>query len=364
MTTRLERLRSLMAEQDLAAMVIAAPEDLSHTNLRYLTGFTGTSGYLVVAAEDAWFLTDSRYVEQAASQVVGCTVREHGHPYVETLAQILARGGGDVGFEAARVPVRMLGQWQDKLPGRRFRAADGLVEQLRLVKDAEEIASLRTVAELADRALEDLLATIRPGVSERRLARDLAHAMQERGLDGPGFSFIVASGPRGSLPHAEPTDRLVQAGELLTIDFGGALDGYLSDETVTFGIGEVEAKLRAIYDLVLRSQAAGIAAARPGVPASVIDAASRAVIEDSPYRPWCFAYGVGHGVGLDVHEDPFAAKPGSGREDPVLLPGMTITVEPGIYIPGTGGVRIEDTLLITPEGAERLTGLDKTYRAL
>ena len=364
MDSRLKRLRSLMAGHDLDALIIAAPEDLSHTNLRYLTGFTGTSGYLVVDREGAAFLTDSRYVEQAWSQVQECLVVEHKSPYVDSLAACCPAGGGTIGFEAGKVPVRMLGEWKERLHGYEFAAADGLVESLRIVKDASEIAKMRQVASLAGQALEDALASFAPGMSERKLARDLAHAMQERGLDAPGFSFIVASGPRGSLPHAQPTDRPVEAGDLLTIDFGGALDGYLSDETVTVGIGKVASKLREIYDLVLASQAAGIAAAGPGVPASEVDRASRAVIEASPYREWCFAYGVGHGVGLDIHEEPFAAKAGSGRADRTLVPGMTLTVEPGIYIPGLGGVRLEDTLVITEHGKELITGTSKAYRAL
>ncbi len=364
MQARLERLRSLMAERGLGALVFAAPEDLSHTNLRYLTGFTGTSGYLVVDRDGATFLTDSRYVEQAGAEVQGCKVLQHASRYGDTLAEVCRAASGPIGFEAGKVPVRMLEEWKARLPEGTFVAADGLVEKLRIVKDPQEIAKMREVATLAGKALQEVLGQFAAGMSERRLARDLSHVMQECGLDAPGFSFIVAAGPRGSLPHAQPTDRTVGSGELLTIDFGGALDGYLSDETVTVGVGKVDGKLREIYELVLRSQAAGIAAARPGVPASAVDTASRAVIEESSYREWCFAYGVGHGVGLDIHEDPFAAKPGSGRPDPVLEPGMTITVEPGIYIPGLGGVRLEDTLVITEQGNERLTGTSKEYRSL
>ncbi len=364
MESRLERLRARMRARGLGSLVIAAPEDLSHSNLRYLTGFTGSSGYLVVDREGATFLTDSRYVEQAQAEVRACRVLQHASPYGETLAQVCRAAKGPIGFEADKVPVRMLEEWKARMPGREFEAAEGLVEELRIVKDSSEIASMRQVAALAGQALQDVLGAFAAGMSERRLARELAHAMQERGLDGPGFSFIVASGPRGSLPHAQPTDRVVESGELLTIDFGGALDGYLSDETVTVGIGRVEPKLREIYELVLTSQAAGIAAAGPGVAASEVDRASRAVIEASPYREWCFAYGVGHGVGLDIHEEPFAARPGAGCADQVLEPGMTITVEPGIYIPGVGGVRLEDTLVITERGAERITATGKEYRSL
>jgi len=364
MDSRLQRLRSLMRDRGLGTLIIAAPESLGHSNLRYLTGFTGTSGYLVVDRDGATFLTDSRYVEQAQAEVQECRVVQHAVPYIETLAEICRAASGPIGFEAGNVPVRMFDEWKTRLPEREFQAADGLVEGLRIVKDPAEIASMRRVASLAGQALQDVLGTFEAGMSERKLARELAHAMQERGLDAPGFPFIVASGPRGSLPHAQPTDKMVENGELLTIDFGGALDGYLSDETVTVGVGNVGPKLREIYELVLMSQAAGIAAAGPGVAASEVDRASRAVIEASLYREWCFAYGVGHGVGLDIHEEPFAARPGAGRVDRVLMPGMTITVEPGIYIPGVGGVRLEDTLVITEQGRERITGTSKEYRTL
>ncbi len=364
MDLRLQRLRARMADRGLGSLIIAAPEDLSHSNLRYLTGFTGTSGYLLVDGEKATFLTDSRYVEQARAEVRECRVAQHASHYAETLAETCRAARGPIGFEAGKVPVRMLDEWKTLLPGREFEAADGIVEELRIVKDPSEIAIMRRVAALAGQALQDALGGFGAGMSERKLARDLAHAMQERGLDAPGFSFIIASGPRGSLPHAQPTDKAVESGELLTIDFGGALNGYLSDETVTVGVGRVAPELREIYDLVLRSQAAGIAAAGPGVPASEVDRASREVIQASPYREWCFAYGVGHGVGLDIHEDPFAARPDGGRADLVLAPGMTITVEPGIYIPGVGGVRLEDTLVITKQGSERITGTSKEYRSL
>ena len=353
-----------MAEQGLDALVIAAPEDLNHANLRYLSGFTGTSGYLVVGADDATFLTDSRYVEQAANEVQGCRVLQHGSPYVDALADACRQAGPRIGFEAARVPVQMLEQWRSRLPEHEFVAADGMVEQMRAVKDASEVAKMRMVAKLAGAALADAFSSFMPGMSERKFAQLLSNAMLERGLDGNGFPSIVASGTRGSLPHARATDKSMVHGELVTIDYGGMLSGYRSDETVTVGIGPVEPKLREIYELVRESQAAGIAAARAGVHTSEVDRAAREVIQTSAYREWCFAYGIGHGVGLDIHEQPFSAYPGSGRVDTELLPGMVITVEPGIYIPGVGGVRIEDTLLITEDGNERMTVTPKEYRFL
>ncbi len=352
-----------MAEQGLDAMIVAAPEDLSHANLRYLSGFTGSSGYLVVRGDGATFLTDSRYEEQGAEEVQGCEVRLHGSPYVEALAAACRKGGRRLGFEAGKVPVKMYEEWRKELPEHEFVPADGIVEKLRIVKDSQEAAIMHEVARLAGEALEDVLASFCPGTTERKLAQRLSHAMQERGLDGDGFDMIVGSGPRGSLPHAKPTGKPIEPGELVTIDYGGILSGYRSDETFTFGVGAVEPKLREIFELVRASQAAGIAAARPGVRASEVDRASREVVMASGYKEWCFAYGVGHGVGLDIHEEPFAARPGTGRPDPVLVPGMTLTVEPGIYIPGVAGCRLEDTLLITEDGYELLTVTPKAYRS-
>ena len=363
MTERLERLRSALAGRGLDALVLAAPEGMSPTNVRYLTGFTGSSSYLVVTQAGALFLTDSRYSEQAASQVRGCTVAQHGPRYEEDLVAALPERGR-IGFEARRLSVHMLGSWRERLGGAEFVAADGLVEELRIRKDAGEAAQMRKVAVLAGAALEDVLGRLEPGWTERALARELARAMEDRGLDAPGFPFIVASGPRGSLPHAEPTDRELAQGELVTVDFGGALGGYLSDETVTFAVGRVDGRLRAMYDVVQRSQAAGIAAVRAGARASEVDRASRDVVLGSEFREHCFSYGVGHGVGLDIHEEPFAARPGSGREDRVLESGMTLTVEPGIYVPAVGGVRLEDTLLVTDAGHEILTPTPKDFRAI
>jgi Xaa-Pro aminopeptidase len=363
MVDRWARLRQGMARRGLDGIVLAAPEYLSNVPVRYLTGFAGSSSYLVAGMADACLLTDFRYVEAASALARGYRVVRHAREAAVTLAEVISEMGLKmVGFDDERVPVRMYEDWRARLPGVSWRGLGGLMDELRLVKDAHEIAAIRRAADLSGRAFEELLPDM-PGMTERQVAVALEHRMREVGLDGPGFSTIVASGPRGSLPHAQPTDRVLAAGDLVTVDFGGLADGYRSDETVTFGIGEVPARLRGLFDLVAEAQAAGIAAVRPGVRASAVDRASRAVIEAAGYGE-AFGHNTGHGVGLDVHERPLAAREPVPERDDVLAPGMTLTVEPGIYLPGEGGVRLEDTLLVTETGSEPLTRVAKAWRSL
>jgi Xaa-Pro aminopeptidase len=358
---RIENLRRRLAERGLDGVVLAAPEQLSNVDVRYLTGFSGSSSYLLVGAEGAWLCTDFRYIEVATALADGFEAVRHERRYVDTLARLVTDAGmRTVGFEDERIPVRMFEEWRAAMPDVTWRPVGSLMQELRLVKDAAEIAAIRRAAVLADQALEELLPGVR-GMREIDLAVRLEHRMRELGLDGPGFATIVASGERGSLPHARPTERVIREGELVTVDFGGLSDGYRSDETVTFGVGEVPDDLRRLFDIVAEAQAAGIAAVRPGVRASEVDRASREVIVARGYGDQ-FGHGTGHGVGLDIHERPFAAREPEPDKDDVLVEGMTITVEPGIYLPGVGGVRLEDTLVVTAAGSERLTTVPKRWR--
>jgi Xaa-Pro aminopeptidase len=363
LTDRMQRLGRTLAERGLGAVLLPAPEHLSNVQVRYLTGFSGSSSYFLGTPDRAWLLTDFRYVEAAQAEARGYEVVRHERPYVTTLAKVAGDAGiGSIGFEADRVPVAMLAAWQSAMPGVAFVPIGTLMEELRIVKDAEEIAAIRRAAVLADQALEELLPTIR-GRREMDFAVALEHRMRELGLDGPGFATIVASGERGSLPHGQPTERVVQDGDMVTVDFGGMSDGYRSDETVTFGVGQVAPRLREIFDLVQRAQAAGIAAVRPGIRASEVDRACREMIVEAGYGD-AFGHGAGHGVGLDIHERPFAAREPEPDKDDVLAAGMTITVEPGIYLPGVGGARLEDTLVVTADGGERLTTVPKVWRTV
>jgi Xaa-Pro aminopeptidase len=363
MRERLRRLREALGQRGLDGLVLAAPEHMSNVQVRYLTGFSGSSSYLVVSGDGAWLLTDFRYVEAAGAGADGYEVVQHGRPYLSTLADVVAKAGiRRAGFEDERLPVAMFRQWRERMPEVEWVGAQELLQELRLVKDAEEIAAIRRAARLAGQALEELLPTA-PGRTERALAVALEHRMRELGLDAPGFDTIVASGERGSLPHARPGERVIGPGDMVTVDFGGLSGGYRSDETVTFGVGEVPARLREIFDLVYEAQAAGIASVRPGVRASEVDRACRRIIEAAGYGDR-FGHGAGHGVGLDIHERPFAAREPEEGKDDVLRPGMTITVEPGIYLPGVGGARVEDTLVVTEDGCERLTTVPKAWRTV
>lgn len=357
---RRERLAPQLAQARLDALAV-----WSYPNRRYLSGFTGSSAYLLAGADGSGVvLTDFRYVEQAGLECPGWTVVRHGRDvWAELAARAAAAGFRRVGVEADHVTLAVFERL--KAAGREQNVewvpVTGLVEGLRLVKDPEEVEAVRAAAALARHALEAVWPQLVPGSSEAGLALALQCAMLEAGAEAEAFPAIVASGPRGSLPHARPGNRRLKAGDLVTIDFGARLGGYHSDETVTVGIGP-EAKtgpLRPVYDIVYRAQAAGIAAVRPGVAASAVDRAARAVIEEAGYGE-AFGHSTGHGVGLEVHEAPWiAARP---PVDYVLEPGMILTVEPGIYLPGQGGVRLEDTLVVTAAGAERLTTWPKDWR--
>jgi len=363
MNDRLDRLAAQLEGRELDAVILPAPEQLSNVQVRYLTGFSGSSSYLLATRERAWLLTDFRYIEVAAANASGYDVVRHDRDYVATLARLVGEAGVNrIGFEDTVVPVAMLEAWRKAMPGATFGAVGDLMQQLRLVKDAAEIAAIRRAAALADQALLELLPTIRDR-REIDFAIALEHRMRELGLDGPGFSTIVASGERGSLPHGRPTEKVVRDGDMVTVDFGGTSDGYRSDETVTFGVGQVAPKLREIFDIVHTAQAAGVAAVRPGIRASEVDRVCRRIIDDAGYGS-AFGHGTGHGVGLDVHERPSAAKEPEPGKDDLLAPGMTITVEPGIYLPGVGGARIEDTLVVTEDGCERLTTVPKDWRTV
>ncbi|AUW95426.1 Xaa-Pro peptidase family protein [Sulfobacillus sp. hq2] len=340
------------------AYLIVSPE-----NRFYLSGFTGSAGWLLIGKHSRVLLTDFRYAEQAAAQAPDYEV-----VVVPRLTQGLAGRVGDsgwktIGIETHRVTVQMLDQWRNALPGIEWVAAAGHVESLRLVKDANEVARIHKASDIADQALKSITPLIRPGISERAIAVALEHAMRELGADALSFPTIVASGPRGSLPHAEPSTRLLEAQDLVTIDFGAVFDHYHSDETVTWPVSDSQAngRQREIYDIVKQAQTAGLQVLKPGIRVSAVDQATRNVIAQAGLGDY-FGHGTGHGVGLEVHEDPFIGP--HPLVDFELTVGMVITVEPGVYIPDVLGVRLEDTVVITATGYERLTHWDKQWGAL
>jgi Xaa-Pro aminopeptidase len=346
MRGRGDRLEAKLAERELDRLLVT---DL--TNVRYMTGFTGTNGACVCGPGVRFFLTDFRYTERAAAEVEGWeTVTITG----DWLKGITERLEGRVGFEDDHMSVRLLGKLKEKLgEGTELVAAGGRVEELRRVKDAEELAKIAEASKLADEvwhwALEQGLAERR----EREVARAAEARIRELGGD-PSFPAIVAAGPNGALPHAEPGERKIGQGELVVFDMGAQLDGYCSDGTRTFATGEPDPEARAVYEVVREAQAAALEAIRAGVKGEAVDGAARKLIDDAGHGEH-FGHALGHGVGLEVHEGPRLAQ----RSDDVLSPGEVVTVEPGIYLPGKLGVRIEDLVVVTEDGLENLSALPK-----
>lgn len=347
---RLEQVRARMASAQLDALLISSP-----ANRRWLTGFSGSAGSVIIGEKRAFLLVDSRYVAQAKDEAPLFEQMEYVELYL-TLAEVLGDlGAKRVGFESEHVVHKSWQQLQSKVPDCEWVAVETWVEELRGIKDAHELALLTKAVAIADEAFAALLPHIRPGISERQLALKLETLLREAGAERLAFDTIVASGPRGALPHGAPTDKLLQRGELVTLDFGAVWQGYHSDITRTVGIGSVDAKQRTIYDIVQRAQEAGVTAAVPGRTGKQVDAAAREVIAVSGYGEY-FGHGLGHGVGLEIHERyPRLSRLGEG----LLSEGMVCSVEPGIYLPGWGGVRIEDLICVTAGAPQVLTKATK-----
>ncbi|MET0133724.1 MAG: aminopeptidase P family protein [Kibdelosporangium sp.] len=349
---RREALRDQVRERGLDALLVV---DL--LNIRYLTGFTGSNAALVVHAageERSVFCTDGRYLTQAAAQVPELE-RLIDRNSAAALVARLAKDPGQhrrTGYESHHVTVEALDGLADAGAGIELVRAPGMVETLRVVKDDFEIEALRMACAAADRALADLLENggLRPGRTEREVARDLEDRMLANGADKPSFETIVATGVHSAIPHHRPTDAVLHSGDFVKMDFGALVDGYHSDMTRTVVLGKPAAWQHEIYELVAASQAAGRAALAPGADVKDIDAAFRDVIERAG-RGEEFLHGLGHGVGLQIHEAPSLSKLGEGT----LSAGMAVTVEPGVYLAGQGGVRIEDTLVVREAGPELLT---------
>ncbi|PRY28679.1 M24 family metallopeptidase [Umezawaea tangerina] len=343
-------LRAKLREQDLDALLVT---DL--LNVRYLTGFTGSNAALLVSAgseEESVFCTDGRYLTQSQAQVPDLE-RVVDRPCDLVLA---ARAGRDgvrrLGFESGHVTVDGLDGIGRAAAGVELARAPGLVEELRVVKDDAEVEALRMACAAADRALVDLIehGGLRAGRTEREIGRELENRMLDHGADGPSFETIVAVGANSAIPHHSPTDAVAKPGDFVKLDFGALVDGYHSDMTRTLVLGRAADWQRDLYELVARSQAAGREALGPGVDVRAVDAASRRVIEDAGHGER-FLHGLGHGVGLQIHEAPALSKSGEGT----LSAGMAVTVEPGVYLSGKGGVRIEDTLVVRGNAPELLT---------
>jgi len=327
--------------------------------IRYLAGFTGSDGALVVTREGGWFLTDSRYTTQASREVGGLEVREYRGKTEGVASLLKGEGGKRVGVDAEHTTVAQFRAIAEALPEVDFVPIGSELDELRLIKDSDEIDFLEKSASIASAALLDVLSQIRPGAVEREIALAMEFAMKRAGADDRSFDFIVASGPRGALPHGKAGDRQIDAGELVTLDFGAVYRGYHSDETVTVAVGEPDLRQREIYGIVKDAHDRAMDAVRPGVTFKELDGLARGYIGDKGYGDY-FGHGLGHGVGLDVHELPVVSFKNEGRVEE----GMVFTIEPGIYIPDWGGVRIEDTVLVEKDGCRLLTKVPKELMVL
>ncbi len=349
---RCGRLAATLREEGLDALVISDP-----ANLYYLTGFTGSNGLALVSADGtARFFTDFRYREQTEQEVDDAFVSEIVSGELLDAAAAAAPAGR-LGFEDRSLTVRRHARLAGKLPAATEAVAAGpLVEQLRTIKDGGELERIREAARLVDEIYAWVLERGLEGRTERSVAVDLEHEMRLRGADGPSFPSIVASGQHGALPHAAPRDEPIPSGVLVTIDIGARMHGYCSDCTRTFAVGsEPDERTRDVYEIVLQAQLAGVRAVAPGPTGAEVDAFARAVIDAAGFAEE-FGHGLGHGVGIEVHEAPRLSRQG-GEE--TLEAGNVVTIEPGVYLPGELGVRIEDLVFVTVDGHEIVSGFTK-----
>jgi Xaa-Pro aminopeptidase len=323
-------------------------------NRLYASGFRsyGTDGVALVTKDKTWYFTDFRYIEAVRARVQGAeiamTTRERG--YTVLLREVIeARGLKTVGFDDAYMTVADGERYRKALPCQLV-GASALLEELRSVKDQRELESMVAAQRIAERALQDICGELRPGVTEKEIGARLQYLMLHYGAENMSFDPIVVSGPNGSLPHGVPSEKQIQAGEFVTMDFGCIKDGYCSDMTRTVAVGQPSDEMRRVYDIVLQAQLAGIAAARAGVTGKAVDGAARKVIEDAGYGEY-FGHSFGHSLGVEIHESPNA----SPMNDKPLPAGAVISAEPGIYLPGKFGVRIEDVIVLDAAGCRDIT---------
>ncbi len=350
---RLARLRDLLPELGVDGLLVSQPE-----NRRYLSGFTGSAGALLITPARALIATDFRYFEQVGRQCPQFELIKLKREVGEVLDDVARQAGvSRLGFEADHLTVAGYEALQASTPGLQWAPTRQVVEGLRAIKDEAEVAALRRAIALTDEALAAALAAARPGMTELELAWSIESYMRTHGAHGVAFELIVAGGPSSALPHARPGDAPLRAGEPIVIDIGAEVDGYHGDltRTVCFGEPNEPEQFRAVYATVLAAQVTAEAGIRPGLSLVEADALARDVITAAGYGD-LFGHGLGHGVGLQIHETPLLSRLAGTA---TVKPGMVITIEPGIYIPGWGGVRIEDVVLITENGAEVLTRAPK-----
>uniref|UniRef100_UPI00406C03EA M24 family metallopeptidase n=1 Tax=Paenibacillus sp. FSL L8-0158 TaxID=2954752 RepID=UPI00406C03EA len=347
---RLARLRSKFTALGIDALLIT-----HGPNRRYMTGFTGSAGIVLVTQEEAFLVTDFRYMMQATDQAVEYSVIRHEAQIFHTLADLTSKlGVHRLGLESRHVSLQQSGQLQAALGSLEYVQTEDVIERLRDVKDEEEIRTISEATRITDAAFTEVLNYIQPGVTERRIAAELEYQLRLAGAESGGFAFIVASGERSALPHGLASDKEIGQNEFVTMDFGANVRGYLSDITRTVFVGQPSERHEKLYAIVLEANMKTIAGLRPGLSGREGDSLGRNVIASYGYGEQ-FGHGLGHGFGLEIHEQVRLSR----ESKSVLVPGHVLTVEPGIYIPGFGGVRIEDDVLITDDGVKVLTSSPK-----
>ncbi|TCS84018.1 M24 family metallopeptidase [Tepidibacillus fermentans] len=346
MEKRIKRLREELKERNLDGILIT-----HSSNRRYITGFTGSAGNVLVTQHDAFLVTDFRYTEQAAEQAKYFTIVNQEDSMLKKLKELVAKTGiHTLGFEQDYVPYSQYKQFEENFQPVTLVPLSQVLESIRMIKDEQEIQLIRKAAVIADQAFSHVLKVIKPGMREIEVALELECKMRQLGAQGASFDTIVASGVRSALPHGVASDKVIEVGDFVTMDFGAIYQGYVSDITRTIAIGKVNEKQREIHNIVLEAQLNGVHHVKAGMTGKEADALTRSIISRYGYGEY-FGHSTGHGIGLDVHEGPGL----SMKSEVILKPGMIVTIEPGIYISKFGGVRIEDDVLITEHGVEVLT---------
>jgi len=358
---RVDNLRTILKEEGIEGFVLINIEGSDSLNLRYLTGFAGTFGILIITQKEQVLMTDSRYLERVKQETVGFETVELKGNWAERLGeQLKDLGLKKIGISDLTISLHDASQLKERAEVELL-PLSGPVEKLRLRKDEGEIEKIKKAVELTDRAFEYALEAVHPGMSEREVAWELEKNMRENGSAGLAFSIIAAAGPNSALPHATPSDYRLRENDLLLLDMGARYAGYCADMTRMIALGKPSEKQRTVYELVRRAQETAIAGLKPGMTGKEGDALAREVIQEAGFAKK-FGHGLGHGVGLAVHERPRLSPFSEEKER--LEPGMTVTVEPGIYLVGEFGVRIEDLTVVRPDGLEVLTNSTKELRSV
>lgn len=351
MVKRIERVIQQLGDAKLDGLLLVKHEAVTKENVRYISGFSGSSAYVIISPRARILLTDDRYTEQASEECPDFEIVRHGTPATKELQEVLTRLGiHKLGIEADGVTLGLFDTLKEKLPGIELVPTKEMIEEQRSVKDSREIDLIAKASQIADQGFDHVLKFIRPGVTEKDVALELEFQMRKLGASGLAFEMILVSGKRSSHQHGASSSKKIENGDFVTMDFGCLYEGYRCDMTRTVAVGHVTEKQRDVYGTVKKAQQHGMDSLKAGVKGKDASAGVRKIIEDAGYGDYS-GFGLGHGVGLEIHEAPYIRDSG----EQVLVAGHVVTVEPGIYIPDWGGVRIEDTVVIEEEGCRALT---------